>query len=286
LKTTLAKFSAITEEKAILAVMDKGFYSKSNVDDLLADDNKFVISVPFSSSFAKKQVENYRDKIDDFSNSLVIGGDSLRVVTQKCEWGEKVVYSHVIYNPITAVTNREKLYKKVADMLIIATNNPEKHSSNKDICKYINISKSDADYTVEVNKEGVEAAYKHAGWLVIISNHIENAAEALRIYRAKDVVEKGFMKVKNSLDLARLRVHSDTAMQSKVFICFIALVLLSNIHNVMADKDLYRTYTLKQLTRILSKRRVQKIGGQRIEFPLTKEQRNIYQAFGFSTVLL
>ena len=30
------------------------------------------------------------------------------------------------------------------------------------------------------------------GWVVIISNDIDNAKEAMRIYREKDVVEKGF----------------------------------------------------------------------------------------------
>jgi hypothetical protein len=33
---------------------------------------------------------------------------------------------------------------------------------------------------------------RHAGWMVLISNHVKDAAEALGIYRAKDVVEKGF----------------------------------------------------------------------------------------------
>jgi transposase len=280
LKTTLAKFSAIAEEKSILTVMDKGFYSKKNIDDLLADDNKFVIAVPFSNSFAKSQVENSREEIDDFSNNIVIGSDSLRAVTQKCEWGEKQVWSHIFYNPIKAVCDREKLYKKVSEMFNAASAEPEKYLGDKEFFKYFDITKVDDGYCVEAKKEAIDSANKHSGWLVIISNHIENAVEALRIYRSKDVVEKGFLKVKNNLDLARLRVHSDTAMQSKVFVCFIALVLLSNIHNVMADNGLYKNYTLRQLTRTLSKRRVQKIGDVRVEYPLTKEQREIFKAFG------
>ena len=61
---------------------------------------------------------------------------------------------------------------------------------------------------------------ENAGWLVTVSNHIQDASEAIRIYRDKDVVEKGFLRLKNSLGLGRLRVHSQQAMGSKVFVGF------------------------------------------------------------------
>ncbi len=70
LKTTFEKFDAITGGREILAVMDKGFYSKKNVDDLVAEGRKFVIAVPFSSGFAKNQVDSVRDSVDCFSNNI------------------------------------------------------------------------------------------------------------------------------------------------------------------------------------------------------------------------
>jgi transposase len=46
------------------------------------------------------------------------------------------------------------------------------------------------------------------------------------IYREKDVVEKGFLWFKNSLDLARLRVHQGNSMQNKTFVGFLAHLML------------------------------------------------------------
>jgi hypothetical protein len=69
-------------------------------------------------------------------------------------------------------------------------------------------------------------------------------------------------------------------MQNKVFVCFLALILLSNIHRVMLDQALYKKMTLKKLLMTLAKLRVQTINGTRILFPLTKEQKNIFKAFG------
>ena len=284
LKTTIAKFDQITNERNVLAVMDKGFYSKKNIDDLLAEGKKFVMAVPFSNSFAQKQVEECKTLIDDFSNNIVVGSDNLRVMTKKRKWGNKYIHSHVFYNPIKAVIDREKLYKRVSEMLEQATNQPEKFKDNKEFLQYLDIkppkSSKGGVYSVKVKSEAVAEAKKYSGWLLIISNSSKNATEVLNIYRSKDVVEKGFLRLKHDLDLARLRVHSDTTMQSKVFICFIALILLSNIHNVMANRGLYKIHTMKSLMKVLSKRRAQNIGNERIVYPLTKEQRDIFDAFG------
>jgi transposase len=116
--------------------------------------------------------------------------------------------------------------------------------------------------------------------VVIISNDVEDGKKAMRIYRAKDVVEKDFRRLKRSFDLRRLRVHSQENMQNKVFIGFIALVMLSEIHIIMSDKEIYRKMGMKQLIRDLRKHRVQEIDETRIIFPETKEQRQIYEAFG------
>jgi transposase len=281
LKTTMAKFDAISGSKQVLVVMDKGFCKIKNINALLSEDKKFIIALSFSLSFTQNQVKSERKDIDSLKNAIVVGGDSLRAVTKIRAWNPKhKVFTHIFFNPVKAASVREKLCAKVAEMRKQALLDPGKFAEDAEYRKYLIIRKSEqSGYTVTVREDVVENEYKHSGWLVIISNHVENAEETLRIYRAKDVVEKGFMKLKNSLDLGRLRVHGDDAMQNKIFIGFIALILLSNIHNTMLDAGLYKKYTMKQLMRILSKHRVQEINGTRIQFASTKQQNDIYSAF-------
>ena len=118
-----------------------------------------------------------------------------------------------------------------------------------------------------------------AGWVVLISNDIADALQAMCIYRDKDVVEKGFLRLKNSIDLGRLRVHSDQAMQGKLFVGFLASILMAEINKKMVEHDLYKNYTMREVIYILSKLRVQDINTRRILYPVTKEQRLIYEAF-------
>ena len=139
--------------------------------------------------------------------------------------------------------------------------------------------KNERGFTINIREKVIAQELTNAGWLVTVSNHIQDACKAIRIYRDKDVVEKEFLRLKHNLGLGRLRVHSQQAMESKVFVGFIALILSAHIHKIMLEKDLYRTMTVKDMIKTMEKLRTQVIDGRRILFPLTKRQKDIYKAF-------
>ena len=285
LDSTLALFDEVTDGKPVRSVMDKGFYSKHNVDGMLYSEaeKKFIIAVPFTSNIAKKQVDEERDRIESAQNAIVICGDSVRVVTKKTKWdGKHSVFTHIYFSPAKAFSKREEFIAHAAVLREEASLSPGKYINSEEHKKYIEIQKSDTElsgYTVRISEDALKVHMGYAGWLVLISNDIDDAKKALRIYRAKDVVEKGFWRLKCDLDLGRLRVHGQERMQNKVFIGFISLVLLAGIHGVMVAKKLYEKMTMKQLLRCLSKLRIQEIKGERILFPVTKKQKDIFEAF-------
>jgi len=285
LKTTLAKMDAVTSGKPLLLVMDKGFFSAKNINDLLDHSKlRFIIAVPFTSNFAKSQVSSESKSIDCVENTLVIGSDSIRAVTRIRSWNkEHKMFVHVNYNVLKAMKTREELYAHVALLKEQAQTDPASAMQQDECKKYLRVRHSEKaalGYTITIKNDMIDKELKHAGWIVLISNDISDVREALLIYREKDVVEKGFLRLKNSLDLARLRVHQENSMQNKTFVGFLALILLSQIHKVMHDQGLYKKMTMKKLLMTLSKLRVQEINGTRILFPLTREQKGIYKAFG------
>jgi transposase len=285
LKTTLTKINALSGAKPLLLVMDKGFFSKKNINDLLGINGlRFVIAVPFRTNFAKAQVENEKGAIDCVENTLVIGSNSIRAVSKKSVWEEdQPIYVHTYYNVLKAMRTQEDLYAHVVLLKELAQKNPTDENLKDEFEKYLLIEPSTEvpqTYTVKINNEAIKEELQHAGWMVLISNDIAKSKEALLIYHQKDVVEKGFLRLKKNLDLGRLRVHRDNSMQNKTFVGFLALILLSQIHNVMLDQNLYKDMTMKKLLITHSKLRVQHINGVRILFPLTKQQKFIFKAFG------
>jgi transposase len=285
LQATISTFKALAGEKPMIAVMDKGFYSAKNINAMLSEKQHvdFAIAVPFTGKFAKGLVKSESKDIDTLDNTIVNGKETLRAVTKVRKWdSEHRIYAHVYYNARKAMGIKEDLYTHVATLRERAMEMPEKFASDPDYAKYLIIRRSEkvaGGYTVNVQDDVVAAELETAGWMVIVSNHIANAKEAIKIYREKDIVEKGFLRLKNSLDLGRVRVHSETSMQNKVFIGFISLILLSAIHNTMADKGLYAKMTMKKLILTLTKLKLQVVNGVRVLFPVTKEQRTIYEAF-------
>jgi transposase len=285
LTTTIQTFQALAGEKPMISVMDKGFFSAKNVNTMLSDKQHadFIIAVPFTNKFAKGLVKSEKKDIDTLNNTIVCGKESLRAITKLRSWNkEHKVYAHVYYNARKAHGIRENLFAHVATLREQAMLQPEKYVNDREYTKYLIIRRSEREangYTVNLREDVVEAELETAGWMVVISNFVADAKEAIKIYREKDIVEKGFCRLKNTLDMGRLRVHSEEKMQNKVFIGFISLILLSGIHNVMVDQMLYRTMTMKKLIMTLSKLKVQFVNEVRILFPVTKAQRDIYNAF-------
>ena len=269
----------------MIAVMDKGFFSARNVNTMLSEQQSvdFVIAVPFNNKFAIEMVKSEGKDIDTLNNTIISGKDSLRAVTKHRRWNENhKVYAHVYYNARKAHGTREELYAHIATLKDEAVAKPEKYASNAEYAKYLIIRRSEKEssgYTVNLREDVATEELATAGWLVLISNFVTDAKEAIKIYREKDILEKGFQRLKNCLDLGRTRVHSEENMQSKVFVGFISLILLSGIHNVMVDKMLYRKMTMKKLILVLSKLRLQIVNNVRVILPATKEQRTIFEAF-------
>ena len=73
------------------------------------------------------------------------------------------------------------------------------------------------------------------------------ALSGLRKYRMKDVVEKAFGNIKERLNLRRLLVSSERSLDGKLFVEFVALILLSYINKRMQEQKLYQSYTMQQL---------------------------------------
>jgi len=65
------------------------------------------------------------------------------------------------------------------------------------------------------------------GCFCLTSSRDMDAAEALRVYRSKDAVEKLFHSLKNEIEVRPLRVWSDDAVYGVLLLGFIAQLFIS-----------------------------------------------------------
>ena len=88
---------------------------------------------------------------------------------------------------------------------------------------------------------------RYAGFQAILTTKFKDPLEALQVYRDKDVVEKCFDDLKNVLDMKRLRMHSIETVDGRLFVQFIALILMSELRRAMRESKLIELYTVREL---------------------------------------
>lgn len=119
------------------------------------------------------------------------------------------------------------------------------------------------------------------GWFVLISNDIKDATEALQLYRDKDAVEKSFDDLKNTLDMKRLRIHSNAAMEGRIFIQFISLILATHLRSILKRNGWSRNHNLQEIFNDLKSIQQITIEGRKksLSTTLTKKQREILSLY-------
>ena len=232
-------------------VMDKGFYSKTNIDELLEYNHKFTIGVPIQRQWVKGIIDAFYEEIQMPDNYRKIDGETLYMKTKLYPWGgsRKRTYVHVYFNSHTSAAAFDKFteelltYKEELESGQLVKNHEEYYN------RYFIIKETPKrGRKVQYNNETIQKhRNRYSGFFVLLSNATKNAMEALQIYRNKDVVENSFDDLKNQIDMKRLRVHNSLAMDGRLFVQFLALVFISTLREKIRSKKELENYTVREL---------------------------------------
>lgn len=244
----------------IKLVMDRGFYSEENINDLYKNRLKFLIATKVSLKFVKAELDkvrasihtwtNYSQKYDLYACSSTINwaysqerpykGDTLKA--------ERRMYLHIYFNSEKAMEDEKDLNTLLCTLHAELESGRNNKDHEKQYAKYFDIKTTPVRGTkVTVKEEVLTEAKKNYGYFVLLSNDVKNPIEAIEIYRNKDLVEKAFGNLKERLNFSRTAVSSNQSLDGKLFVEFIALIYLSYIKKKMQDKNLFKKYTMQEL---------------------------------------
>ena len=232
-------------------VMDKGFYSKKNIDCLVAMKQKFTVSVPMSNKWVQLAIDDIHEDIHGPQGYQRIDNETLYVHTRLYPWGEKNrrCYLHLYYNAYARAAAVDRFSEELVGYKaeLESGNLIKEHS--KAYSRFFVIKTTPKRGTkISYNNEAVSQYIKrYAGFQAIMSSAIKDPVETLQIYRDKDVVEKCFDDLKNQLDMKRLRMHSSAAVNGRLFVQFIALIYISALRKEMRASGLIKQYTVREL---------------------------------------
>ena len=241
-------------------VMDRGYYSADNINALFKKHLKFICGTSSGLSFAKEFIREIGSRKDHYAyyNSNL----ELYVFTKTIAWDyeqerpykgdvvkeERRMYLHLYFNS-DKLSDDGKAFNRRLDTLkneLLSGHRVPEHE--KDYRKYFEIKETPKrGISLTVKQDAVDAAHERYGFFVLISNEVKDPVTALSLYRMRDVVEKAFWNVKERLNLRRTMTSSESSLEGKLFVEFIALIYLSYIQKKMEEKGLFATYTLHEL---------------------------------------
>jgi transposase len=246
------------EIKELKLVMDRGFYSAKNINELYKGNFKFLMAMKKNLKFISNFLADAKNNIRNISHHDNVHRIHHMKYTDQWSYegtdnyGNKIIITKNIFIHIYHDHNHEieELNDFENDMAKIISSIKEGKTLSKEdkqlSQKYLHISKLPELY-IEYNQNAVKKHIDDFGFFILLSNDISDSVEAIDIYRKRDMVEKAFFNLKNRLECDRTEVHSDRNLEGKCFVHFISLIIISFIDKVMKKNNLYNKYTIHTL---------------------------------------
>lgn len=287
LKTTIRSLDFLDASRMHF-VLDRGFYSKSNIDDLLARRLHFTIALPIGRKWVEEIIEEHIDSVASPANYREVGenGTPLYMATKLYKWGKegRRTYVHLYYSAVRAGEDFDKFTAKLLQVRNDLESGKISDTDTKRYSRYFIIKETPKrGRSITFNEAEIQKyRNRYAGFFCLLSNKIKDPAEALRIYRTKEVVENSFDDLKNQVDMKRLRVHDSSAMDARLFIQFLSLILLCHIRNTCSSNKGLENFTVRELLETLEPLVRIKYSGHygALHTELSPAMRKILTAFG------
>ena len=248
LKTTVSSLGFIGQTK-LTFVLDRGFYSKANIDALLEARYNFMIAVPRRKWVEALYDECHGDIVSSPNRRMAGENEVVYMITKLYQWGGRRCYAHIYFNNKKAAEEVNSFTLKLVSWKNELESGAGKASNKWAYEKYFHIKETPKrGKRVLENATAVHAAIKvYAGFSCIITTKKMDTLAALEAYRRKESIENSFDDLKNALDMKRLRVHSSSAMETRLFIQFVALILLSAVRKIKNQHSKLRNLTIREL---------------------------------------
>lgn len=280
--------------KKIKVVLDRGFYSASNINDLYKHHLKFLIASKVSLKFVRAHLDTVRDSMRNwnyysqthqlYAYTLPIAWDYVQTRPYKGDTlkATRRMYLHLYHSPERALEEEKSFNNRMATWQK-ELETGERHPDNeKYYAKYFEIKSTPIRGTKVVAKENaITDAKRNYGYFVLLSNDVKDAVKAIEIYLNKDLVEKAFHNLKERLNLRRVAVSSEQSLDGKLFVQFIALIFLSYIKKKMQDNNLFKNYTMQEALDEFDVIECFELPGQKLQVgEITKRQMDLYTKLG------
>jgi transposase len=243
----LTQLAALGVKKAEV-ITDNGYYSESNLAEMLHANFGFVTSAKTSLKWIRPEIECHRQDIDKISSVCPFDPSThgttvilMRDFTRIRKYGNKKtglskgdaevfrrrIYLHIFYNAARKVEQDNcfdqdliSLRKLLEDGTAMADLSK---SAQQKASKYLTVKTWGKSTRAGYNEKACAEAKQYHGYFTLVSNSEKDTFPALSKYRKRECIENYFRSLKQNVDGALVRVWDADTLRGRMFVQFIAL---------------------------------------------------------------
>ena len=304
--------------KQIGFVLDRGYFSKENIDYLEANKYSFVMMLKGKADLVQQWVLENKGSFEEKRLYNIPAYEVYGKTIEKKLFAtdRKPRYIH-LYHSVDLEANEKRDVEKKINQLTSFLNSHinqfkefrpgleqyfllhyDEKAKKKEPKKKRDPLKGETNEQEKAERKFVFFEEKAAvielelalcGYFVIITSEKMTAKEAIEIYKGRDASEKLFLSDKTFLGNHCLRVDSDESAASKIFIEFVALIIRNRMYNYLKEekkkldkKPNFMTVpaAIRELDKIEMARQLD--GVYRFDHAITATQKTILKAFGMT----
>lgn len=285
--------------KKVGFILDRGYFSRSNIKHLDTYGYSFIIMVKGMSSLVNSLIlENkgtFENKWAKHIDEFDVYGTTIK--RKLYESDSKDRYFHLYHSSSREGNERALLAKKLRHMkAYLKKHTNEAVRFGAGFQHYYRLHYNDENGVFlfpEDRTDVIEMENSLSGYFCIITSEHMTAKEALLLYKNRDASEKLFRGDKSYLGDKSLRIYGDSAAESKIFIEFLALIIRNRIYNCLKEEwiklekrpnDMTVPAAIKELEKIEMVRLTD--NKYRLDHAVTATQKTILKAFGMDTDII
>lgn len=272
-------------------VMDRGFYSASNVKSLDETGYDFIMPLPLSLKAAKELLSETERAFDDVSKCFQFNERPMGHVLRSVELAGRVFEAHVFVDLQRRTDETNTLLRKLS--LVDPRLKERSFETEKEAAAFIDSIASGMSKLYSIHKTARQLrivrddaainsyALKFGKIIIVPSKAGADRLALLEDYCRRDGVEKFFDTLKNEMDSSRGRVHSQENFDGRLFVHMVGLIIYGEmLHRLKANGGKLRMSFPEMVSHLKRLRRIHSPGGSSVSSEMTRKQKDIFNALG------
>ena len=273
-------------------ILDRGYFSKENIQYMDKCGYDFVIMVKGMNSFVSELILENKGKFENSRECNIRQYKTYGMTVKKQLYASdtRERYFHLFYSDHKAAAEREQIDARMERMMrYLNSLKGQKVTIGEGYKEYFHLEIYEEDGTFLFARERADVIERErdlGGYFAIVTSEKMTAKEALELYKSRDASEKLFKGDKSYLGNKSLRVQSDEAASAKIFVEFVALIVRCKMYTMLKDEVFRMEKHPNYMTVPAAIRELEKIemvrgldGRYRMDHAVTATQKDILRAF-------